>query len=270
MRLRRHLLACLPLLVATGCAGFPYGTPYPYPYADAAYARGPDLRLALVDTKTSGALGGERALLPPMQLPGHATAVVGYGRVDELGFFDDRDNFAEGGLAGRGGTSGAPATTAVRTWTQRARWHNALFHDLETDESWTLLDRRGVVSRWWMMLDSDGDQLVSRAIVFLVTFDDTDGNKTLDDRDAAVAVLTSGDGRNARIVTPPEGQLAAVEFAPDGRHAFLRVRKDKNRDGKFDVDETVAPWILDLEGGGPARPLFDEATIDVADGLLAR
>ena len=259
----RSLLLALPALAAA--CQVPVGSAQSAPLAVESSPGG----FGLAKTPAQGEVDGYPAFGEPFELPGATTHVIPFSRTEKKRWYSDDDHFNEGGLA----ASGSASTVRARTMTQPIRWHNAVMHDVATGEQWTLLGDRGVISRFWMKvgaLEGDGD--VVRGLIFAVTVDDTNGDGVLDDRDATRALMTDGDGRNPRFVTPHELQLSDTlfdnMFNGYGNVAVLLLREDADEDGGFEESEIPVRYTLDLDGDGPAVPLVRDATRTRLDSLL--
>lgn len=224
----------------------------------------------IVKTPTKGAVGGHPAFGDPMPLPGMNTSLIPFVHHELKWWFKDSDHFDEGGLAAAGDRSLQKMTTS----TQPLRWHNAVAHDVESGEQWTLLAKRGVISRYWAKIEQ-GEGATSpsvRGLLFAVTADDTNDDGKLDDRDASRLLLTDNDGRNPRYVTPPDTQLSDVlfdhPFETGQNTALVLLREDRDGDAKYEEWEAPVHYLLSLDGEGPATRLVRPETQAALDGLL--
>gem|GEM_PF-6991358 len=190
-----------------------------------------------------GPIEGQRTYGVPYPLPGHNTWLASFVITKAKAWYRDGDPFAEGGLA----ASGASSTTADSEISLREapiRWHNAAFVDRKTGAHWSLLEDRGFLSRWWVLLEERDGIPVSRIMLFAATLSDTNGDGYLDDEDAAVALLTTGDGHNATVVTPPDAQLHAVHYYAEEDLLVFELRIDADGDGHFDIEDPLRTYIL--------------------------
>ncbi|MDF1838955.1 MAG: hypothetical protein P1V35_13875 [Planctomycetota bacterium] len=202
----------------------------------------------------SGKVEGVPTYGAPFQLPGHRTWISSLVMTKANSFFRDSDPFAEGGLAGSG-TASADAALPPQFRSIDVRWHDAVFTDGRGGDSWSLLGQRGFVSHWWLMLNFTDGVPVSQLSIFSAVIDDTNGDGTLDNKDAAVAILTDGNGRNPKIVTPRHLQLASMRYMAESDLIGFEMREDANTDGKFTSDEPVRFYFLDQSMDSPvAKP----------------
>jgi hypothetical protein len=241
------------LLLGAGCAT----TAGPYSARD---------RHVLARTHARGPIEGRPTYDLGWPLPGQRTIVVPFAVEDQRFFLLDQDVFAGAGMAGSSGegSSGSPDSLAHST---AVRWHNAVFHDAETGEEWPLLDRRGVISRLWIFGRRAGQGWRSAALVFCATVDDTNGDGNLDDHDAAVAIVTHGDGRSPRRVTPADAQLLAAGFLPELDAVQLRVLSDTDGGGFGSRDRALTYWLR-LDAEGEAVPLLSAESTQAVEALL--
>ena len=201
---------------------------------------------------TEGTIEGLSTYGNPIPVPGHNTWISSFVISKQTSFFRDKDPFDEGGLATQSELASSKGP-AFRVASNNIRWHNAALSDRATGESWTLLQGRGFLSRWWSVFSIEDKNPVATMHVFAATIEDTNGDGFLDDKDAAVAILTDGSGRGARIVTPGDAQLSG--FGLHDKQGFLtfQLRIDKDQNNKFDKGDPVRFYYLELAslGGDP-------------------
>ncbi len=203
---------------------------------------------------TTGKVEGVPTYGSPFQLPGHMTWISSLVITKNSSFFRDSDPYSEGGLAGSGMAS-ADAALPPQFRSIEVRWHDAVFTDGRGGDSWPLLGQRGFVSHWWLMLDYTDGVPISQLSIFSAVIDDTNGDGLLDNKDAAVAILTDADGRNPHVVTPRHLQLASMRYMAKSKLIGFEMREDANKDGKFASDEPVRFYFLDQSMTSPvAKP----------------
>ena len=230
---------------------------------------------SISETRIDKAVKGRPTFGDPLPIPGTSVRLIPFSRESTVGWFGDKDHFAEGGLSQlRVAQPMAPRGGQIRpSYTRKIRWHNAAVHDLGSGEQWTLLRQRGILSRFWMRLDSilDGDGNVlhqeNASLIFAATTEDTNGDQRLDDKDDVRALVADPDGRNPRFVTPEGTQLVDVQFDGEFEVAIFMLRVDLNDDGEFSTDEPPRPFLYRL-GEDRASPLLEKATLDLIEGAL--
>jgi hypothetical protein len=228
----------------------------------------------IAKTSAQGAVEGRPSLSMPIQLPGHSTCVIPFAIEDRKGWFDDRDPFTRGGYAADAGyrysSSLASVNAALYSQGGSSRWHNAIVRDMKNGEEWTVLEKRGVISRYeaFVRPGTETEPPVSIGLVFIATVEDTNKDGSLDDRDASVAVVAEGDGRRPRIVTPARAQVWSTSY--DGRLGviYLYVVEDTDGDGQYTPMDAPMPYVFDPHGNGPAVRLVSEDAAVRVERLL--
>ena len=195
---------------------------------------------------TTGAVKGQATYDLPIWVPGTDTYLSGFLVTRERSLFRDGDPFTKEGIAARGATAG-DGTSRGRIDSFPVRWHNALLVDRTQGESWQLLDRRGFVSRWWVISRRDDLAFASQLMIFAATIEDSNGDGVLNNEDATVAWVTAGDGRGGRIVTPPGVQLNAVHYFDARGWVALEWRTDRDGDGQFEGEDPLHLYTFPLE-----------------------
>ncbi len=185
-----------------------------------------------------GAVEGLPVHGSPVQLPGHDTWISSFVITKESSIFRNSDPFSMGGLAGSGGSQ-ADQSSPPQLHSIRVRWHDALFSNGRGTDSWSLLNKRGFISNWWIMAEDVDGSPISQFNVFSAVISDTNNDNFLNDKDAAVAIITDGSGRNIQVATPEHMQLVTVRYWADEKMLGFELREDKNGDGIFASDEPI-------------------------------
>ena len=244
----RALIAAIPLLILASCATYP-----------------PRDTHTISQTGASGQVEGRPTLGQPISIPGHPVVIIPFAVESQKGLFQKDDPYRRGGVDYAASYSYLASVSKVGyRSTGEVRWHNAILHDLKTGQEWPILDRRGLIGRWEIFgkPPKKDEPFVSRAILFTAVLEDTNHDGLLDDRDARVAVLTDADGRNPRMVSPPDAQVWEASYDPDNDTIFLRVAADTNHDGKFTYDDEALPYTLAPGSTTPATPLIASPTLE--------
>ena len=203
----------------------------------------------------------------PVQLPGRNTWLSSFVITKDARFYRDADPFSEGGLAGSGRAQ-ADRGRPPEFHSVQVRWHDALFSDGRGTESWSLLNKRGFISNWWLMTQYTDEGPVSQINVFSAVVSDTNSDGYLDDKDAAVAILTDGSGRGAQVATPEDMQLTAVHYVADSQMLGFEVREDENGDGVFAKDEPIHFYFrFPFEDGATTWPWHSGEFLDDLDSI---
>jgi len=224
---------------------------------------------AIVPTTTMGLLEGRATVSMPIPIPGRDTVLVPFSIEEAKRPGQDRDPYTRGGYANE-----AHETTPWQTSTYNGgavRWHNAIVRVRNTDEEWLILDRRGVIG-WWMAvgppIDLRQKPTETDALVFLATVEDSNRDNLLNDKDATVAIVTDGDGRNPRTVTPAGSQVWNVTYDAGARRLFMYVVRDTSGNERFGPEDLAVPHSLTL-GDGASQAIVTDSAIERARRILS-
>jgi hypothetical protein len=261
----RPALALLPFILLSACSS---SHPRPDPHT-------------ITVTTTNTSLAGRTTLGMPIALRGRSTVVIPFAIESEKDLFQTRDPYSAGRWSASpvGTFSNSLGLTTTLSEGDYAssipgggvvRWHNAILHDLSSGEEWPILDTRGVISSWTVFnVRGPGidDHYQAHAIVFLATIADTNHDGLLNDLDARVAILTDGDGRHPRIVTPADAQVSSVAYDAERDQVFLMVIADTNHDRVFDFNDAPVPYLVKANGAA-ATPVVSPEMLRRVESLL--
>lgn len=221
----------------------------------------------LARTRAEGALEGRPTLGMPIAIPGRPTCLIPYSLETRKRWFEDDDPWTHEGYFLGASRSFLPERPAPGG---SVRWHNAILSDLSSGEQWPILSRRGVIERWGVLGRSpkSDEPFLTEAIVFIATIEDTNHDGLLDDRDAAVAIVTDADGRNPRQVTPGDAQVWNYRHDEETSHLYFLVVADTNADGKLTSADAPVPFTLDLAARETAVPVVSEDTRRQTESML--
>jgi hypothetical protein len=215
-------------------------------------------------TRASGAIEGRRTLGMPIPIPGQGTCLIPYSLETRKRWFEDPDPYASGWYLGDDHLRAGPTRSGS------VRWHNAILSDPSSGEQWMVLSQRGVIERWCFLgrQPRPDEPFVTEAIVFIATIEDSNRDGVLDDRDASVAIVTDGDGRNPRRVTPADAQVWSYAHDEERSRLYLLVVSDTNADGKYTAEDAPVPFGVDLAAREVAVPLVTDATCARTEAVL--
>lgn len=228
----------------------------------------------IAPTTMDAPVRGRAALERPIEVPGRAVVVVPYVLETEKGLFERDDPYKRPrSMMGSGGptwleNASLGARNGATYAAGRARWHNAFIRDLERDEEWMVLDRRGVITSLAFLSPPRTTPQEVTALLFLATSEDTNGDGLLDSLDARRLWLADGDGRNPRAVTPEGAYVLWVWVDWTYENLYAQVLHDSDDDGRFtDTDEST-PWMMRLGLDDVTLPVIDAGLVSRARGLL--
>lgn len=245
------LLCCLPAL--TACTATPRHDPN-----------------TISPTTTERPVEGRPTFGEPIAISGHTTVLVPFSIETDKGLFQDSDPYTRGGLRLQGTYASGYPTWVIRAGSN-VRWHNAVFRDLATEEAWPVLEGRGIIAEYHVFHHprvEAQDPPSTRALVFIAVVEDSNRDRVLNDLDARVAILTDGDGRNPRVVTPRDAQVWAVQYNPQTDMLLFQIATDTTGDGRFTFDDVAMPYALAADARAVARPVLSESTRRAVEAML--
>lgn len=89
---------------------------------------------------------------------------------------------------------------------------------------------------------------------------DSNGDGVIDAEDASIAFVSDINVSSLRSVTPPDAELIGYTWDPVHHVLIYQVRRDRNRDGKFDAADGIDLMELDLDAGekAVAQPILGD------------
>lgn len=214
------------------------------------------------ETTATGNIEGRPTLLMPIDVPGKPVSIVPFAIMERKGPFEDEDPFSKAGVSplSRNTPMGLSFLFERMPFLPggNVRWHNAVIKNHASGGERTILDARGVISRYQMLGTVRDNSVRVDAIVFLVSTSDTDRNGLIDDRDSAHIIMTDGEGQSPRVVTPEDAQVWGMAYNESERRAYLLVVHDADGDGEFTTLDPPQPYVLSIDGAGRAVPLVSD------------
>lgn len=160
----------------------------------------------------------------------------------------------------------APRAALFSMPPRRVEWHNVVFHRPTTGESRVLLERKAVISEFWMPRKWDENRKPQRPpfLMFSIIDRDTNGDGVIGNGDAAVGYICELDGRNLRPISPADMHLKAMAYDWERQLLYLMASADTNGDKKFNCDDASELLVYALKDGKVGqRLLSDQVRQDV-------
>lgn len=237
---------------------------------------------SMVKTNATAALAGRSTWLDPVVVFGRRAVIAPFALEDRKGWDESADAFGDSNTAyGRpveNARVSVPAASYFTVGPSRqsnrigVRWHNAVIRELDSKRSFTVLDRRGVISAWEPLWRNEGDgrKVMVDQLLFAATVEDTNKNGVLDDQDRRVALLCEWNGEHLRRVTPEDAHVRSWRFEGMLDVVFFELVFDQNHDGAFDFNDPPETWVLNLAEGPTAiaKPVVDRADRDRVERTL--
>lgn len=224
----------------------------------------------IVPTPPTGAVVGRTALGSPLSVPATPLRIIPLA-IDRENT-GDRDGFE---VRGKAATPVYSTSVGGRGYFRQSgadsvRWHNAVIQNAQSGEERTVLDRRDIISRAWIISgrESAESPITTSGLVFVATLEDTNKDGMLNSADATVVIAADASGQNLRVVSPPFSQSGGFIYESDRDELFMMVSADTNADGKFIIEDEPVPYVVNLRGSGVARPVLSNASVERMKSLL--
>lgn len=243
-----------------------------------------DPRVSYSDTTPSKPVTGRVHLSQPETLEGHDTVLVAM-TIEGVRNNKNDDPFmlfeTETATHARNRVmldDAADVSREIQRWRiSDVRWHNALFRDLTSEECWELISKRGVISKFGRLqtitisneTHRKTDSKPVSLLTFFVTLGDTNGDERLTELDARVCVVTDGDGRNPRTITPADAHVLSASYDQEHGLFWLQIARDTDNDGAFTGLDDIAPMMFDPLTETKARPVITDGARDAASARFA-
>ena len=96
----------------------------------------------------------------------------------------------------------------------------------------------------------------NRHIFYSITTDDFNKDKRLTEDDPAYLFVSDREGRNFRQISPSNHDLQNWQFIKSANKIILTVRKDNDKNSKFDNNDEVLAFEFDLNKGMEPKEIF--------------
>lgn len=161
---------------------------------------------------------------------------------------------------------------------QSVRWHNAVIQP-KLGEGQLVLNEKGMISRFeivghWVENEREDKneektyRFVPKALLFLATTQDTDGDKQLTRSDANVLLAADENGGGLHRITPADMHVQATRYNAEHNIILIMLASDTNGDGLFTEADSAAPYTYTPGSEDAAKPLVDPRKTEQAERLL--
>jgi len=147
--------------------------------------------------------------------------------------------------------------SGVRSDAKGAMIYNLIFYNKKENKSHLLLDKKAIVDYFEFLDDqnqeSEKDEKDEKnapeieLMLFKLIEEDTNGDESLDGRDAIVGYLSDRSGKNLKQITPKKAQLLTWHFDRGSQGLFVRIRKDSDGDTQFTANDEETFLRVDLK-----------------------
>jgi len=130
---------------------------------------------------------------------------------------------------------------------------NIIFFNTKTDEYHLLTDRKMLIRSYEL---KSNDETVYHHIFYRVTSFDNNKDKLLTTDDPEYLFISDRTGKNFRQISPEEYSLINWEFIQSSNKVLMAVKKDSDKNNKFDDADEITTFEIDVEKDSLPRQVF--------------
>ena len=136
---------------------------------------------------------------------------------------------------------------------------NIIFLNSMTNEYHLLSDKKMLIRNYDFKYSSNDNMDISqtsRHIFYSITSDDFNKDKKLTDEDPKYLFVSDNEGNNFRQISPSNYNLQNWQFIKSVNKILLTVRKDSDKNNKFDDKDEVTTFEVDIDKGTQPKEVF--------------
>jgi len=136
---------------------------------------------------------------------------------------------------------------------------NIIFFNSKTDEYHLLSDKKMLIRSYDLKYHDNGEMrsLQSyRHIFYRIVTHDINKDKLLTESDPDYLFVSDKEGGNFRQLSPDLYTLINWEFIQSSNKVIMFVRKDSDGNNKFDEDDEITTFEIDIDKELPAKQVF--------------
>ncbi len=139
--------------------------------------------------------------------------------------------------------------------------HNLLFIDKKSGKTEKLLNERAYIGAVFFPEKKSQPEEKSRPTFILLKIGkvDTNGDGTINDKDALAGYLVGLDGKNLTQITPSGSNMSSWRYDQDSKKLFVQVVDDTDGDKKFTEEDRERILVVDTEKPGMGQELVPAA-----------
>ena len=139
---------------------------------------------------------------------------------------------------------------------ENSHW-NIIFLDTRTNEQHLLSDRKMLIRGLnYSIRSADDDAGTNKYIFYTVTVDDYNADKKLTDEDPEYLFVSDRAGNGFRQISPANYDLHNWQFIKSANKVFMTVKKDSDKNSKFDEKDEVATFEVDMNKETAPKEVF--------------
>ncbi len=144
---------------------------------------------------------------------------------------------------------------------QSNNYWNIIFLNSKTNEYHLLSDRKMLINGYNIKYDNSNFINISQTknlIFYSITTDDYNKDKKLTQEDPNYLFVTDKTGNNFRQISPSNYHLQNWEFIKSVNKVIMSVKKDSDKNNKFDDKDEVTTFEIDIDKGTEAKEIFSQ------------
>ncbi len=136
---------------------------------------------------------------------------------------------------------------------------NIIFLNSKTNEYHLLSERKMLIRNYDIKYTSD-DKIdiaqTNRHIFYSITSEDYNKDKVITDEDPKYLFVSDKEGNNFRQISPANYDLQNWEFIKSVNKVLLTLKKDSDKNKKFDEKDEVTTFEVEVDKGTQAKEIF--------------
>lgn len=136
---------------------------------------------------------------------------------------------------------------------------NIIFHNTKTNEHHLLSDKKMLIRNTYFNYNSDENINVlnpKKHIFYSITSEDFNKDKRITFEDPEYLFVTDRQGNNFRQISPSNYNLESWQFVKVSNKIVMTLKKDSNKNLKFDRNDEVVTFEINLDSGVEAKEVF--------------
>lgn len=139
--------------------------------------------------------------------------------------------------------------------------HNLVFINKKSGQAEKLLNERAYIGAvYFPVKKSLPEEKPQPAFILLkMGKHDTNGDNTINDKDALAGYLVGLDGKGLTQITPPDTDMTSWRYDKDNKKIFVNIIEDTNKDKKYTEEDQEKILVVGEESPGMGQELISEA-----------
>ena len=143
----------------------------------------------------------------------------------------------------------------------RNNYWNIIFLNSRNDEYHLLSDKKMLIRNYDFKYANDNNVDLPQTtpyIFYKITSDDINKDKKLTDEDPDYLFVSDKEGNNFRQISPSNYDLRNWQFIKSANKVLLTVKKDSDKNNKFDENDEVTTFEIEIDKGSEPIEIFSK------------